>query len=231
MTDAEKNFDVIVIGSGPGGYVAAIRAAQLGLSAACVEYEELGGVCLNVGCIPTKALLSSALLVGQLKKAKQHGIMLGEMGVDLGPAQKRSRNVASRLVRGIGHLFKKNGVTHIKGYGRLAGGGTVEVRGEDGESQRYHGRNVIIATGSRPRDIPVLVIDGERIWSSTHALFQSDAPGTWSSWARAPWASSSRTSTPPTARRSRWSRCSTAFFPWRMKRSRRRWPGATSGGG
>ena len=101
MTDAEKNFDVIVIGSGPGGYVAAIRAAQLGLSAACVEYEELGGVCLNVGCIPTKALLSSALLVGQLKKAKQHGIMLGEMGVDLGPAQKRSRNVASRLVRGI----------------------------------------------------------------------------------------------------------------------------------
>ena len=177
MTDAERNFDVIVIGSGPGGYVAAIRAAQLGLSAACVEYDELGGVCLNVGCIPTKALLSSALLVGQLKKAKQHGIMLGEMGVDLGPAQKRSRNVASRLVRGIGHLFRKNGVTHIKGYGRLVGGGTVEVRGEDGESQRYHGRNVIIATGSRPRDIPVLVIDGERVWSSTHALFQADAPG------------------------------------------------------
>ena len=177
MTDADRNFDVIVIGSGPGGYVAAIRAAQLGLSAACVEYEELGGVCLNVGCIPTKALLSSALLVGQLRKAKQHGIMLGEVGVDLGPAQKRSRTVASRLVRGIGHLFKKNGVTHIQGYGRLAGGGTVEVTGEDGESQRYHGRNVIIATGSRPRDIPVLVIDGERVWSSTHALFQADAPG------------------------------------------------------
>ena len=177
MTDAEKNFDLIVIGSGPGGYVAAIRAAQLGLSAACVEYEELGGVCLNVGCIPTKALLSSALLVGQLKKAKQHGIILSEIGVDLGPAQRRSRNVASRLVRGIGHLFKKNGVTHINGYGRLAGGGTVEVRGEDGESRRYHGRNVIIATGSRPRDIPVLVIDGERVWSSTHALFQADAPG------------------------------------------------------
>lgn len=177
MTDAERNFDVIVIGSGPGGYVAAIRAAQLGLSAACVEYEELGGVCLNVGCIPTKALLSSALLVGQLRKARQHGIMLGETGVDLGPAQERSRNVASRLVRGIGHLFRKNGVTHIKGYGRLAGGGTVEVRGEDGDSRRYHGRSVIIATGSRPRDIPVLVIDGERVWSSTDALFQSEAPG------------------------------------------------------
>ena len=176
MTDAGKNFDVIVIGSGPGGYVAAIRAAQLGLSAACVEYEELGGVCLNVGCIPTKALLSSALLVGQLKKARHHGITLGEFGVDLAPAQKRSRTVASRLVRGIGHLFKKNGVTHIKGFGRLAGGGTVEVRNGDGESQRYHGRNVIIATGSRPRDIPVLVIDGGRVWSSTHALFQKEAP-------------------------------------------------------
>ena len=176
MTDAGNNFDVIVIGSGPGGYVAAIRAAQLGLSAACVENEELGGVCLNVGCIPTKALLSSALLVTQLKKAKQHGIQLADMQVDLGPAQRRSRSVAGRLTRGIGHLFKKNKVTHIKGYGRLVGGGTVEVRNGDGNPKRYHGRNVIIATGSRPRDIPVLVIDGERIWSSTHALFQMDAP-------------------------------------------------------
>ncbi len=176
MIDAGKNFDVILIGSGPGGYVAAIRAAQLGLSAACVEYEELGGVCLNVGCIPTKALLSSALLVTQLKKAKQHGIQLGDMQIDLAPAQKRSRSVAGRLTRGIGHLFKKNGVTHIQGYGRLAGGGTVEVRDGDGAPTRYHGRNVIIATGSRPRDIPVLVIDGERVWSSTHALFQDEAP-------------------------------------------------------
>ena len=176
MIDAGKNFDVIVIGSGPGGYVAAIRAAQLGLSAACVEYEELGGVCLNVGCIPTKALLSSALLVTQLKKARQHGIRLGDMEVDLAPAQKRSRSVAGRLTRGIGHLFKKNKVTHIKGYGRLAGGGTVEVRNGDGAATRYHGRNVIIATGSRPRDIPVLIIDGERVWSSTHALFQDEAP-------------------------------------------------------
>ena len=176
MIDAGKNFDVILIGSGPGGYVAAIRAAQLGLSAACVEYEELGGVCLNVGCIPTKALLSSALLVTQLKKARQHGIQLGDMQIDLAPAQKRSRSVAGRLTRGIGHLFKKNGVTHIQGYGRLAGGGTVEVRDGDGAPTRYHGRNVIIATGSRPRDIPVLVIDGERVWSSTHALFQDEAP-------------------------------------------------------
>ena len=176
MIDAGKNFDVILIGSGPGGYVAAIRAAQLGLSAACVEYEELGGVCLNVGCIPTKALLSSALLVTQLKKAKQHGIQLGDMQIDLAPAQKRSRSVAGRLTRGIGHLFKKNGVTYIQGYGRLAGGGTVEVRDGDGAPTRYHGRNVIIATGSRPRDIPVLVIDGERVWSSTHALFQDEAP-------------------------------------------------------
>ena len=176
MVDAGKNFDVIVIGSGPGGYVAAIRAAQLGLSAACVEYEELGGVCLNVGCIPTKALLSSALLVTQLRKARQHGIQLGDMQVDLAPAQKRSRSVAGRLTRGIGHLFKKNGVTHIQGYGRMAGGGTVEVRNGDGAATRYHGRNVIIATGSRPRDIPVLIIDGERVWSSTHALFQHEAP-------------------------------------------------------
>ncbi len=176
MTGAGKNFDAIVIGSGPGGYVAAIRAAQLGLSVACVEAEELGGVCLNVGCIPTKALLSSALLVGQLKKAAQHGIALGEVEVELAPAQKRSRAVAARLVRGIGHLFEKNGVTRIRGYGRLVGGGTVEVRDGDGEPERFHGRSVVLATGSRPRDLPALTIDGERVWSSTHALFRSEAP-------------------------------------------------------
>ncbi len=171
-----NEFDLIVIGSGPGGYVAAIRAAQLGLRAACVEYDELGGVCLNIGCIPTKALLSSALLISQLKHAAEHGIQFADMSVDLGPAQERSRSVSKQLARGVGFLFKKNGVTHIHGYGRLLGDGAVEVDGGGNGTETYRARHIVIATGSRPRDIPVLVIDGERVWSSTHALFQKEAP-------------------------------------------------------
>ena len=174
--DKSGSFDLIVIGSGPGGYVAAIRAAQLGMTAACVEAEELGGVCLNIGCIPTKALLSSAFLVNEMKDAEKHGIIAKDVTFHLGPAQERSRGVAQQMAKGIGHLFKKNKVTHLPGHGRLKGGGKVEVEAKDGSKTVYEAANVIIATGSRPRDLPVLKIDEDRIWSSTGALMQKKAP-------------------------------------------------------
>jgi dihydrolipoamide dehydrogenase len=173
-----QRLDLIVIGSGPGGYVAAIRAAQLGMSVACVEDQHLGGVCLNIGCIPTKALLTSALLVNEMKEGEQHGIIAKELTFDLGPAQDRSRRVADQMRKGVGHLFKKYGVTPIEGFGRLKGKGKVEVEAADGNKSSYEAAHIIIATGSRPRDLPVLEIDEERIWSSTGALRQGEAPAT-----------------------------------------------------
>jgi dihydrolipoamide dehydrogenase len=174
----ENDFDVLVIGGGPGGYVAAIRAAQLGFKVACVEADKLGGVCLNIGCIPTKALLTSAALVNDVKTGGAHGITFTGANVDLAPAQRRSRTIADQLAKGVGHLFKKNKVTHIEGRGRLAGGGGVEVEAADGSRQPYTAGHVILATGSRPRDLPVLPIDEDRIWSSTGALFRIEAPET-----------------------------------------------------
>ena len=171
-----EQFDLIIIGSGPGGYVAAIRASQMGMNVACVEADKLGGVCLNIGCIPTKALLSSALLVNEVKAGAQHGIIANDVTFEFGPAQKRSRGVANQLNKGIGHLFKKNKVTHLDGYGRLKGRGKVEVEDRDGKKAVYQAANVLIATGSRPRDLPVLKIDEDRIWSSTGALMAEQAP-------------------------------------------------------
>ena len=166
---------MIVVGGGPGGYVAAIRAGQLGLKAACVERDRLGGVCLNVGCIPTKALLSSALLVNQLTEAGGHGVSFDGLRVDLGPAQARSRAVANRLSNGVGFLLRKNAVTHVEGHGRLLGGGAVEVE-KDGARRTITAPNIVVATGSRPRSLPFLRIDEDRIWSSTGALYQQSAP-------------------------------------------------------
>jgi dihydrolipoamide dehydrogenase len=173
-----ERFDLIVIGSGPGGYVAAIRAAQLGMSVACVEDQHLGGVCLNIGCIPTKALLTSALLVNEMKDGEKHGIISKDVTFDLGPAQERSRRVADQMRKGVGHLFKKNGVTPMEGFGRLNGKGKVEVQAADGNKTSYDAEHIIIATGSRPRDLPVLKTDEEHIWSSTGALMQDEAPAT-----------------------------------------------------
>ena len=173
-----NDFDVLIIGGGPGGYVAAIRGAQLGLNVACVEADKLGGVCLNIGCIPTKALLTSAALANELKTAGAHGITFAKANVDLGPAQERSRAIAEQLANGVGHLFKKNKVTHIEGRGSLLAGGGVEVEAADGGRRAYGAGHVIVATGSRPKDIPVLPIDEDRIWSSTGALFQNEAPDT-----------------------------------------------------
>ncbi len=176
MAGSGNSFDLIIIGSGPGGYVAAIRATQLGMKVACVESGKLGGVCLNVGCIPTKALLSSALFVNEMKNAQGHGVAMEGVKVELGPAQERSRKVADQLNKGVGHLFKKNGVTHIQGLGRLLETGKVEVEASDGGRATYEASHIIIATGSRPRDLPMLKIDEGRIWSSTGALMQKEAP-------------------------------------------------------
>ncbi|HAY76506.1 MAG TPA: dihydrolipoyl dehydrogenase [Gemmatimonadetes bacterium] len=170
-----NSFDLIVVGSGPGGYVAAIRASQLGMSVACIEDQDLGGVCLNIGCIPTKAMLTSALLANEMKNGEQHGIVAKDVTFDLAPAQERSRRVVQQMTSGIGHLFKKNKIAHIEGYGRLAGAGKVEVE-KNGKKETYSASHVVLATGSRPRDLPVLKIDEDRIWSSTGALMQTKAP-------------------------------------------------------
>jgi len=178
VSENGKQFDLIILGSGPGGYVAAIRAAQLGMTVACFEAEKLGGVCLNVGCIPTKALLSSALFVQEVKRAGGHGVTMESVSVSLGPAQERSRTVADQLNRGVGHLFKKNGITHVQGFGRLAGRGLVTVETDGGVTTSFQAPHIVLATGSRPRDLPMLRIDEDRIWSSTGALFQKEAPKT-----------------------------------------------------
>jgi dihydrolipoamide dehydrogenase len=175
---ADSNFDIVVIGAGPGGYVAAIRAAQLGYSTACVEEGNLGGVCLNIGCIPTKALLESAAMITHLGHAKDFGVTVGEVKTDLAQAVKRSRQVSERLVKGIGFLFKKNKVTHVPGRGRLAGKGRVEVTGKDGKTQTVTAKHVIVATGSRPRDLPFLKIDHARVWDSTDAMLAQSPPKT-----------------------------------------------------
>lgn len=175
---ADNSFDIVVIGAGPGGYVAAIKAAQLGYKTACVEEGNLGGVCLNIGCIPTKALLESAAMITHLGHAREFGVTVGEIKTDMAQAVKRSRQVSERLVKGIGFLFKKNKITHVQGRGRLAGKGQVEVTGKDGKTQAVSAKHVIIATGSRPRDLPFLKIDHERVWDSTDAMLSNEAPKT-----------------------------------------------------
>jgi dihydrolipoamide dehydrogenase len=175
---ADKSFDIVVVGGGPAGYVAAIKAAQLGYSTACVEDQFLGGVCLNIGCIPTKALLESAAMISRLGHAREFGIDVGEIRTDLARAVKRSRQVSERMGKGIGFLFKKNKVTHFEGRGALAGKGKVEVAGKDGKKQTITGKHVIIATGSRPKSLPFLQIDNDRIWDSTDAMMAQEPPRT-----------------------------------------------------
>jgi dihydrolipoamide dehydrogenase len=164
-----KSFDMIVIGAGPGGYVAAIRAKQLGLSVACIEREHLGGICLNWGCIPTKAMLRSSEVFHLMHRAKEFGLKAEGIGYDLDAVVKRSRGVAKQLSGGIGHLFKKNKVTSIMGEARLAGKGKVAVKTDKGE-EILEARNIVLATGARARDLPGLEADGDRVWNYKHAL-------------------------------------------------------------
>ncbi len=166
------NYDVVIIGSGPGGYVAAIRAAQLGLSTVCVEMDKtLGGTCVNVGCIPSKALLTSSehFEFARLHSA-DHGISIGKLDLNLSGMLKRKDDVVGQNTRGVEFLFRKNKVTWAKGRGTLGAGNVVTVTAADGTQTQYHARNVIIATGSVPVELPFLKFDEERVLSNVGAL-------------------------------------------------------------
>jgi len=173
---ADREFDVIVVGAGPGGYVAAIRAAQLGRKVAIVERENLGGICLNWGCIPTKALLRSAEVLHLMRRAKEFGLSAGEVGFDLPEVIKRSRGVARRLSAGVAHLMKKNGITVVTGAATLPGPGRVEVR-EGDRVEGLRARDIVLATGARARVLPGLEPDGDLVWSYREALVAKRIPG------------------------------------------------------
>jgi dihydrolipoamide dehydrogenase len=174
---ATQAFDVVVVGTGPGGYVSAIRCAQLGLSVAAVEDDRPGGVCLNWGCIPTKALLRNAEVVGLFQRAQEFGIAVGEWKADYAQAVQRSRRVADRMAKGVEFLFRKNKITLFPGKGTLKGSRSVEVAGKDGTQTLEARRAVILATGSEPRSLPGVTIDEKRIISSTGAVTNESRPG------------------------------------------------------
>ncbi|MBV2247174.1 MAG: dihydrolipoyl dehydrogenase [Lentimicrobium sp.] len=171
------NYDLIVIGSGPGGYVAAIRAAQLGMKVAVVERSELGGICLNWGCIPTKALLKSAEVYEYLKNAGDYGISIqGEASPDFEAIIRRSRNVADGMSKGIQFLMKKNKIETIEGTGKLKKDKTVEVTDADGKKTGYTAKNIILATGARSRELPNLKQDGKKIIGYREAMVLKKLP-------------------------------------------------------
>jgi len=170
-----EQYDVIVLGSGPGGYVAAIRCAQLGLKTAIVERENLGGICLNWGCIPTKALLRSAEVFHQMQHAKAYGLSATGVAADLAAVVARSRGVAKQLNQGVTHLMKKNKVAVHMGTGKLLAPGKLEVTGEKG-AETLTAKHIIVATGARARDLPFAPADGNRIWTYRHAMTPKEMP-------------------------------------------------------
>jgi dihydrolipoamide dehydrogenase len=172
---ASQSFDLIVIGAGPGGYVAAIRASQLGLKVAIVEREHLGGICLNWGCIPTKAMLRSAEVFHLMHRAKEFGLGATGISYDLPAVVARSRGVAKQLSGGIGHLMKKNKVTVFMGAATIPAKGTVSVKTDKG-SEELTAKSIILATGARARELPGLEADGDLVWSYKHALVASRMP-------------------------------------------------------
>jgi dihydrolipoamide dehydrogenase len=174
MADTAQIFDLVVIGGGPGGYVAAIRAAQLGLKTAVVEREHLGGICLNWGCIPTKALLRSSEINHLLHHLDEFGFAADNIRFDLAKVVKRSRAVAKQLASGVGHLLKKNKVAVFVGQGRLAGAGRVQVTGK--QTAMLQAKHIILATGARARQLPGLETDGKLIWSYKDAMVPPTMP-------------------------------------------------------
>ncbi|MEM7176626.1 MAG: dihydrolipoyl dehydrogenase [Pseudomonadota bacterium] len=163
-----STFDIVVIGAGPGGYVAAIRAAQLGLKTAVIEREHLGGICLNWGCIPTKAMLRSAEVFHLMHRAKEFGLKADGLGYDLDAVVERSRKVAGQLSSGVGHLLKKNKVTVVMGEATITAPGKISVTGD--KPQELAAKNIILATGARARELPGLEADGDLVWTYKHAL-------------------------------------------------------------
>jgi len=172
---AGPSFDLIVIGAGPGGYVAAIRAAQLGLKTAVIEREHMGGICLNWGCIPTKAMLRSAEVFHLMQRAGDFGLTVEGIGYDLDAVVKRSRGVAKQLSAGVSHLLKKNKVTAIIGEATLTGTDAVEVK-TDTDTETLAAPNIILATGARARELPGLEADGDLVWNYKHALIPPRMP-------------------------------------------------------
>ncbi|MRU14189.1 dihydrolipoyl dehydrogenase [Roseovarius sp. A21] len=172
---AAKSFDMIVIGAGPGGYVAAIRGAQLGLKVAVVEREHMGGICLNWGCIPTKAMLRSSEVFHLMHRAKEFGLKAEGVDYDLDAVVKRSRAVAKQLNSGVGHLLKKNKVTAIMGEATIPAKGKVSVKTEKG-TEELEAKHIVLATGARARELPGLEADGARVWTYKHALTPPHMP-------------------------------------------------------
>jgi dihydrolipoamide dehydrogenase len=170
-----SDYDLIILGSGPGGYVAAIRAAQLGLKVAIVERENLGGICLNWGCIPTKALLRSAEIYHYMQHAGDYGLTAANISADIDAVVKRSRGVAKQLNQGVTHLMKKNKITVHMGDGKLTAANTLTVT-KDGKSEELTAKNIILATGARARDLPFAPADGKRIWTYRHAMVPPEMP-------------------------------------------------------
>ena len=171
-----SKYDLIVIGSGPGGYVAAIRASQLGMKVGVVEKAELGGICLNWGCIPTKALLKSANVFEYIKHAKDYGIEVKDAKADVTGMVKRSRDVANAMSKGVQFLFKKNKIDQIVGFGKLKKDNKVEVTDEAGKKTDYEAKHIIVATGGRSRELPSLKIDGKKIIGYREAMILAEQP-------------------------------------------------------
>ena len=169
----ESTYDLLVIGAGPGGYVCAIRAAQLGMKVAIIEREELGGVCLNWGCIPSKTLLKNAEYISILQKGEELGFSFDNLRIDYSKAYERSRSVVQRQIRGVAYLLRKNEIEHVQGEAVLRDARTIEVAPE---GRILKGRNIVLATGAKPRSIPSLPIDGETIINSRHALGLQELP-------------------------------------------------------
>jgi dihydrolipoamide dehydrogenase len=171
-----SKYDLIVIGSGPGGYVAAIRASQLGMKVGVVEKAELGGICLNWGCIPTKALLKSANVFEYIQHAKDYGIEVKDFKADLAGMVQRSRDVAGSNSKGVQFLFKKNKIEHIAGFGKVKKGGKVEVTDGAGKKSELEAKHVILATGGRSRELPSMKIDGKKIIGYREAMILKEQP-------------------------------------------------------
>ncbi|RHV95261.1 dihydrolipoyl dehydrogenase [Culturomica massiliensis] len=170
------NYDLIVIGSGPGGYVAAIRGAQLGMNVAVIEKAEIGGICLNWGCIPTKSLLKSAQVLDYARHAEDYGVKIENTQPDFDAIIARSRGVAEKMSKGIQYLFKKNNITVIEGQGKLTADKKVEVTANDGAKQIYEAKHIILATGARSRQLPAIPQDGKRIIGYRQALTLDHLP-------------------------------------------------------